>query len=260
MNLFYAESKVGNMKNSIKIAVCEDHKDEADWLCNTIRCWSVQKQIDADITSFADAASFSFALEDCTFDALFLDIRMPGEDGISLAKRLRKQDYDMPIVFVTGEKEYVMEGYEVEAVHYLLKPIDQEKIYRCLDRIYAKTQKQEAYLLIQTEDTAVKLLQREIYMIESFSHKLEYATVRGTFQAVSSMKEVQTKLVSDWFITCHRGILVNLLYVDTIEKNTLILADEKNHFSRNVPVSRRLYTEVGEAFIKFYKQHTGRPS
>lgn len=239
----------------MNIAVCEDRKEEADWLCDIIRLWSIQNKIDAEITSFENAASFSFALEDHSFDALFLDIKMPGENGVALAKRLRQQAYDMSIVFVTGEKEYIMEGYEVDAIHYLLKPVDRQTIYHCLDRIYEKNQQQEPFLLLQTEDnTTVKLLQREIYMIEVFSHKLEYATTRGSFQTLSSMKEIQGKLIPDWFVSCHRGILINLLHVDSIEKNHLILADEKNDFYRKVPVSRRLYTSVNEAFIHFYKQ------
>lgn len=239
----------------MNIAVCEDRKEEADWLCDMIRRWSIQNKIDAEITSYGDAASFSFALEDHSFDALFLDIKMPGEDGVTLAKRLRQQAYDMSIVFVTGEKEYIMEGYEVEAIHYLLKPIDRQKIYHCLDRIYEKCQQQEPFLLLQTEDnTTTKLLQREIYMIEVFSHKLEYTTTRGNFQTLSSMKKIQSKLIPDWFVTCHRGILINLLHVDTIEKNHLILADKKNNFYQKVPVSRRLYTPVNEAFINFYRQ------
>lgn len=238
----------------MNIAVCEDNQEEAEWLCDMIRCWALQNKLQADIIPFADAASFSFALEDQSFDALFLDIKMPGEDGVSLAKRLREQSCDIPIVFVTGEREYMMEGYEVEAIHYLLKPIDKNKVSFCLDRIYEKNHRQEPFILIQKENTTVKLLQREIYLIEVFSHTLEFTTRKGTFQALSSMKEVQEQLLPEWFIRCHRGILVNLLYVDFIEKNNLTLADEKNGFYRKVPVSRRLYTEVNNAFIQFYKE------
>lgn len=237
----------------MKIAICEDRKEEAKWLCDTVRQWSLEKQIAAEITSYADAASFSFALEDTLFDALFLDIKMPGEDGVTLAKRLRKEAYDMPIVFVTGEKEYIMEGYEVEAVNYLLKPVEKEKVYQCLNRIYEKKQEPEPFILLQTDKTTVKLLQRDIYTVEVFGHKLVYTTVRGTFERLFSMKEAKQELSADWFVTCHRGVLINLLHVDFIGKNSLTLSDKRNHFCREVPVSRRLYTEINEAFINFYK-------
>lgn len=236
----------------MKIAVCEDKAQEAAWLCGVIRRWSTERGMPVEIGSYGDAASFSFALEDGIFDALFLDIRMPGEDGVTLAKRLRERAYDMPIVFVTGEKEYVMEGYEVEAVHYLLKPVEEEQVFQCLDRICDKSRKQEPFVLLQTEDAAVKLLQREIYLVEVFGHKLVYTTERGQFEVVSTMKSARQELLGDWFVTCHRGVLVNLLHVDSVGKNHLVLADEGKGFRREVPVSRRMYGEVNEAFIRFY--------
>lgn len=210
-------------------------------------------KISSEITTFTNAASFSFALEDTLFDALFLDIKMPGEDGVTLAKRLRRASYDMPIVFVTGERDYIMEGYEVEAVNYLLKPIDKNKVYQCLSRINDKKQQQEPFILLKTDDTTMKLLQKEIYMAEVFGHTLVYTTEKGTFERLSSMKEAKRELLEDWFVMCHRGVLVNLLHVDFIGKSSLTLSDEKHDFYREVPVSRRLYAKINKAFISFYK-------
>ena len=237
----------------MKIAVCEDICQESEWLCEVIRRWSVENEIAAEITSYADAASFSFALEDTLFDALFLDIRMPGEDGVTLAKRLREQAYDMSIVFVTGEREYIMGGYEVEAVNYLLKPVEEEKVFQCLNRICEKSHKQEPFIILKIEDTAVKLLQREIYLVEVFGHRLVYTTEKGSFEVISTMKHARQELREEWFVICHRGVLVNLLYVDFVGKNSLLLSDDRRDFRREVPVSRRMYGEVNQAFIRFYR-------
>ncbi len=237
----------------MKIAVCEDRDKEAEWLCDVIRRWSVENGISAQIGSYADAASFSFALEDTLFDALFLDIKMPGENGVALAKRLREQDYDMHIVFVTGEKEYVMEGYGVEAVNYLLKPVEEEQVIQCLNRIWKRRQEQEPFVILKTEDAAVKLLQREIYLVEVFGHKLVYTTEKGEFEVISTMKSARKELLEEWFVICHRGVLVNLLHVDFVGKNYLVLADDRRDFCREIPVSRRMYGDVNEAFIRFYR-------
>lgn len=236
----------------MKIAVCEDVREEADWLCKIIEKWSLEKEIHTDVISFSNAASFLFTTEDTVWDILFLDIKMPGEDGIALAKRLRAKKDDIPIVFVTGEKEYMMEGYEVEAVHYLLKPVAEQKVFECLERIYGKMGKQEPFIILQTEGAVVKLLQKEIYKIEVFSHKLVYTTRKGTYEVSSSMKEAKKALKEDCFAACHRGILINLRYVESIYKNYLILADKETNFHMEVPVSRRLYNEVNEAFIAYY--------
>ena len=146
----------------MKIAVCEDQKEEAAWLCSTIQKWAADNKQPAEVFSFGDASSFLFSLEDNIYDALFLDIKMPGEDGVALAKRLRRMKDDVFIVFVTGEKEYIMEGYEVGAVNYLVKPVDKKRIYLCLDRIYEKADLQEPFIIIDTGEKTVKLLQKEI--------------------------------------------------------------------------------------------------
>lgn len=236
----------------MKIAVCEDVREEADWLCKIIEKWSLEKEIHADVISFSDAASFLFTIEDTVWDILFLDIKMPGEDGITLAKRLRAKKDDIPIVFVTGEKEYMMEGYEVEAAHYLLKPVAEQKVFLCLERIYSKMGKQEPVIILQAEGATVKLLQKEIYKVEVFSHKLVYTTKKGIYEVSSSMKEAKRALQEDCFAVCHRGILVNLRYVESIYKNSLILSDKGTDFHMEVPVSRRLYNQINEAFITYY--------
>lgn len=87
---------------------------EAEWLRDTIRKWLCDRKYHAEIFICHDAEAFRFAMEDYSFDMLFLDIKMPGEDGMTLAKCLRRKGDLVPIVFVTGEREYVIEGYEVE--------------------------------------------------------------------------------------------------------------------------------------------------
>lgn len=145
-----------------------------------------------------------------------------------------------------------MEGYEVEAVNYLIKPVEEEQVFQCLNRICEKNSKQEPFVLLKTEDAVVKLQQREIYLVEVFGHKLVYTTERGEFEVVSTMKSAKEELLEEWFVVCHRGVLVNLLHVDFVGRNHLVLADGRKNFRREVPVSRRMYGEVNEGFIRFY--------
>lgn len=239
----------------MKIAICEDIKPEAEWLCSVIQKWTSKKEIIAEISLFEDAAGFSFALEDTVFDVLFLDIKMPGEDGVALAKRLRKNSYDMAIVFVTGEKEYILEGYEVDAVNYLIKPVDENKVYQCLSKIYDNLRKTDPYIILETENGIVKILQKDIYSVEVYGHKLVYTTKSGQYETTSSLKESKKALVEKWFVNSHRSILVNLLYIEIIEKNKVFLLDEKNNFKMEYPVSRRCHAEMNQAFISYHKNN-----
>ena len=237
----------------MKIAICEDVLQEAEWLRDTIQKWLCDKKYHAEIFIYQDAEAFRFAMEDHSFDMLFLDIKMPGEDGMTLAKRLRRKGDFVPIVFVTGEREYVIEGYEVEAVHYLIKPVAAESVFQCLERIWMKRSRQEAYLILETEAGVCRVKQQEIYMIEGFGRKLKYYTRQGEFIRIGSLKDAQKELEENCFVTCYRGIIINLLYVEKITKEALRLLDSQTDFEKEVPVSRRLYQKVNEAFIQYYK-------
>lgn len=236
----------------MQIAICEDHAEEAAWLTKMIHHWAKKRNVEVEVSAFADAETFFFTLEDTVYDALFLDIIMPGEDGVALAKRLRKSAYDVPIVFVTGEKEYALEGYEVAAVNYLLKPIEEKKVSECLDRIYQTMDTTEPFVILHTDNTVVKILQKDIYKIEVFGHKLIYFTAKGEYMVNSTLKVAEKELAQGDFISCHRGVLVGLRYVDSIGRDHLVLADMGTGYRTEVPVSRRLYNIVNEAFIQYY--------
>ena len=145
-------------QEKMRAAVCEDVLEEAQWLSDMIYKWYADKGIEGEVSIFEDAARFLFARADYSFDVLFLDIRMPGENGVSLAKHLRRLGDDMPIIFVTGEREYILEGYEVEALHYLIKPVQEKKIFECLERVYRNAAQQEAHVILTGDMGVVKVL------------------------------------------------------------------------------------------------------
>ena len=148
----------------MKIAVCEDNQAEADWLKKVIVEWAAFNRRDVQVSCYSATEHFFFFFEESCFDILFLDIQMPGEDGISLARKLRKKNDPIPIVFVTGMDEYISEGYEVEAVHYLVKPVKEEKVKECLERIAGMP-----FMVLGTEDGVYKVLQKDIIQIEVFA-------------------------------------------------------------------------------------------
>ena len=139
-NLNRGESPMEQEK--MRAAVCEDVLEEAQWLSDMIYKWYADKGIEGEVSIFEDAARFLFAREDYSFDVLFLDIRMPGENGVSL----------------TGEREYILEGYEVEALHYLIKPVQEKKIFECLERVYRNAAQQEAHVILTGDMGVVKVL------------------------------------------------------------------------------------------------------
>ena len=123
----------------LSIAVVDDEQVHRDILVKYIKEWKKQKMADAEVETFHSSDAFYFTwCGEQRFDVLFLDICMDGMDGVSLAKKLREKGKNVNIIFTTGVADYMQEGFEVEALHYLLKPIKREKVWECLEKCVAR--------------------------------------------------------------------------------------------------------------------------
>ena len=231
----------------MKIALCEDNQAEADWLKRVIEDWAAEGSYDIQISWYSETKQFLFVYEEICFDMLFLDIQMPGENGISLARKLRGKNDAIPIVFVTGMDEYISEGYEVEAVHYLVKPVKEEKVKECLERVVKKMAVQEPFVVLNTEEGMARGLVKDIVKIEVFARQCVYTTQERKYTVIQTLKQAQQELETDDFAECYRGVLVNLRHVEAIEHSRVLLAN-----GEEAPVSRRLYGKLNEAFIEYF--------
>lgn len=247
------------MTELLKIAVVEDEKAHADVLIHFAEAWLREKKIAFCIRTFPDGAAFLFEWEqDQAWDALFFDIQMPGLNGIELAKKIRQENNKTAIVFVTGITDYLLEGYEVAALHYLLKPIDAEKIASCMERMMdlRRGQKKQPVFLTEARElekgekkdrVTLRLLPEDIMYLEAFAHNTELHTKDRHYVVREGISLWKERLPTEMFCSCHRSFLVNLLYVAHLEKDALVLDD-----GSRIPVSRKSYRETNEAFIRFY--------
>lgn len=234
----------------MKIAICEDYKEESALLGGIIHKWAEGQKLSVEIFTFENTASFAFTLEDCVYDVLFLDIQMPGEDGITFAKKLRQKKNNIPIIFVTGLDGYMSEGYEVEAVHYLLKPVKPEKVWECLNRICQRMElEDEEQLILDTPQGLAKLRRKDIIKIEVYGRKCVCTTDGAEYTVTASFKEMAEKLGGKYFVQCYRGILVNVCHIESIGKEQIEMTGKIR-----VPVSRRMYPQVNQAFIRYYRE------
>ena len=168
-------------------------------------------------------------------------------NGMELAKRLRSNGDMLPIVFITGYSDYIAEGYDVEALHYLLKPVAKEKLFAVLDKYVEKRSVKTGELLIETVDGATHISADRITYIEAFGRKtavhLSDDTIIDCTMSISKYSAMQV----NGFVSSHRSYIVNLRYVRSIGKVQITLDN-----GDNIPISRRLYNEVNKEFIDFY--------
>lgn len=233
----------------IKIAICDDEITEIKYLSMMVDKWAKINNITAVILTFDNAESLFFQYtEDMSFDILLLDIQMKNMNGIELAKQIRLVNDSVQIVFITGYPDFMAEGYEVSALHYLMKPVNEQKLFDVLDKACKRINKNEKALLLTVDDENVRIPVGNIVYLESFAHTVEITTNNGKIKANLSISELETEL-SDGFIRCHRSYIVGLKYIKRIAKNEVVI---DNDFP--IPLSRRLYDKVNQSFIRFFKE------
>ncbi len=154
----------------MKIAIIEDEPVHADLLEGYLQGWSRDRQTAVKTVRFSSAESFLFEWEtEQDLDALFVDIQMKKMNGMEMAKQVRERDGRVSIIFTTGMADFMEEGYEVEAMHYLLKPINQEKVWSCMDKIRVRNENAQ-YILVHGSDGVCRLAAEQINYIEAWGH------------------------------------------------------------------------------------------
>lgn len=232
----------------MNIAIVEDEPVHSDLLRQQIKAWAGVRGRTVHIFTYANAESFLFSLEDGVPDAVFADIQMPGMNGMEMIRKLREKDSEMPVVFTSGLSEYLREGYEVRALHYLVKPISEEKVFECMDRVCSHKDTREMFAA-RTEDGMVRLDLREANYCEADGHYARFVMAdKSEILVMNSISELEKDLPGEAFVRCHRSYLCNLENVKQIVQDNVIFDN-----GASVPVSRRMYRDFNRRFIEFYR-------
>lgn len=233
----------------VKIAICDDEQQQVFYLKSLVLKWAHENAKEISITTFYNAEAFWFAWsEEKSFDILLLDIQMDGQNGIELARDLRNQDENISIIFITGLPEYIGDGYEVSALHYLIKPVQENKLFETLNKACNKINKEPKSILVSIGDESVRILQNNIIFVEAFAHTILIQTTNEGYEVKKSIGDIEKELDSDAFVRCHRSYIVGLKYIKRISKTDFSLDNGKT-----IPLSRRVYNNANKAFINYFK-------
>ena len=230
-----------------RVAIVDDSTTDAKFVQGILNSWADQRQANIQAEVFPSAESFLFRYaEDKDWDILLLDIEMGNMDGVALAKKIRQDNESVQMVFVTGFADYISEGYEVAALHYLMKPVKQDKLFAVLDRAIAVMQKTERVILLPVGGEMLRLPISQVQYVEAFSHTVAIITGTDTIQVKMPISEVE-KLLGEEFIRCHRSYLVGLKHIARLSKTEVILDSGKA-----LSLSRGAAATVHKAFISYY--------
>ncbi len=216
-----------------RIAVVEDEQQYRDEVCQYIEQYATEHQLNFDVTTYTDGQEI---VDDAQkhYDIIFFDIEMTLLNGMDAAKVIRERDTNVVMVFITNMAQYAIEGYEVGALDFVLKPIDYYGFSFRLARALGRVQKKQGNLefAINTPGGIKKLNSNDIYYIEIENRFLVYHTAEGDFSQRGTLQSAEEMFQNYHFVKCNHWYLVNLKYVTEIEENIVHVAGSRLEISR----------------------------
>lgn len=233
----------------MKIAVCDDDRSIREELIRLIR----KQTTDADIRAYQAGKELISAGMD--FDIYFLDIEMGSVSGMDVARHIREQEESgrqrSILIFVTGYREYMEAAFDVNAFHYLVKPLDEAKFAEVFDRARKEAvvsrERAKKYIMVKSYGAQQKILLKNIYYIESRNKKVIIHTTDKTLEVYGKMEELESRLGST-FYRCHRCYLVNMEKIAAYSGDNIQVTN-----GDNLLLARTKYSDFIKAYMRYMK-------
>lgn len=236
---------------SVKIIICDDSEEDIALLSSAISAYDPT----FEITTFTSGKMLvdEFMESQITADILFLDIYMPGINGIETAKEIRMKNKELKIIFLSSSKEYYPEAFEVFAYNYIIKPFNKEQLYGVMNCALEEIRKASGNkILIQYKSAVHNVDCRDIQYIESQNKLLLFYFADGTtLKSYGKLGEILEELPEQSFLRCHQSFIINLSHVTEMTEN----------YSRvgqiMISISRKYGKHVKEQYYAYLFSHMG---
>lgn len=230
-----------------QVAICEDRVIDREYISRLVYAWAEKACVSIELKEYNSCEQYLFAEEDTCTDILLLDIELGKMDGMTMARKLREKQDRVQIIFTTGFSEYMSEGYEVSATHYLMKPVQKERLFDALDRAAKAVDKAEPVLLLPADAGVMRVAPGSIMYVEAFLHNVSVTYEQGTVTVKYPISKMEELLGAD-FVKCHRSYLVSLKHISQILKTELVMDD-----GTKLPLARSASSDVYRAFISYHR-------
>lgn len=229
----------------MRIAVVEDEREDQECLLRHMERFFKEENMDYQTTVFDNAVSF---LENyrAIYDIVFLDIQMPGMNGMDAAEKLRKMDAAVPILFVTNMAQYAVKGYDVDAIGFVVKPLRYYDFYlRMRKAVNIAKSREEKTLVLTGKQGIVRISVNDIYYVEVIGHSLYYHTKDDTITVSGSISAAEEKLKMCEFLRCNNCYLVNPRAILYVQGHTITLLN-KEQIQISHPRKKEFMTRLNE--------------
>jgi len=229
-----------------KIALCENEEIFATEQHKICRDIFDKLNIAYDITPFQSAEELLdvFNNNQIRFDLLILDIKMDGMDGMELARKIREADKNASIIFLTSHRDFALQGYDVNALHYLIKPVDAAVLERLIRAEYNE-KFQENYLVVKVGTKHLRIPVDEIISLETTGRLVEITLLDKSVYYSGKLTNLLPELPKDRFVRCHQAFAVNVKNIRELGKQDAIAVSGKK-----VPISRTYMNDIKKVFVR----------
>ncbi len=234
----------------IKVAYCDDEASALNEIRILLDRYCSEHNQEIGWTAFHSPLELLSEIENgLRPDILFLDVIMPGENGINVAKEIRRYDNTVKIIFLTSSAEYAVESYTVGAFFYQIKPICEEKFFPLMDAVVSECDKgQKGSLILRCRSGVVRVCLAELEYCEVIGHTLQFFMESGkVLESSGSLDELCGKLLQyDNFLRPHRSFLVNMEYIQNISYNAIIMDN-----SAEIPIPHGKCSEIKNRYLEY---------
>ncbi len=211
---------------TVNIAIVEDDKNAADRLLSMLDKYGAENGLVINKRCFGYSTAF---LENYTagYDIVFMDIVLPDMDGMTAAKKLREKDKSVVLVFATNMSQYAINGYEVGAADFIVKPFEYAHFAIKMERIVSRLNIRDLIIPVKTSDSLISIAASDLKYVEVSGHELIYHTIHGNYTTYGSLYKVERRLSEMHFVRCNNYYLVNPRYVESISNSTAIVGGDE---------------------------------
>lgn len=230
----------------LRIAICEDDIIQRHSIVNLIK--NLLNSINKKFELIEFSCGEKLLSSSCNYHIYFLDIEMDNISGIDIAKKIRTFNHNAVIIFTTGYTNYVFDAFDVNAFHYLIKPIDEKKFEKVLFAAIKSLSPKEKFLVAKINNFLTKIYLRDIKYIESDQRKIKVHTTYDVIEYYYKISDLEIELLQYNFFRCHKSFIVNLKYVQSFDNTFITLKTSEKVF-----VSRYKLADFSKAFMYYLK-------